>query len=240
MRYALQLYSIRDEIKTPADFAPALERVKKMGYDGVEPAGYHEMPVSALRGKLDALSLPAVCCHEGFKRLNEDPEGALRDAKALGMRFLALAGAPCGTAEEIAHLKDVLAACVRLAEPMGITVLYHNHDREFYPVDGVKPIDEIKKVCKLELDTFWSYVAGYDSADYIRENRERIALLHIKDGTKATRTPCAVGEGDNDIRSILRAAEEIGHEWAVVENDDPVPRGFDDAQRSIEWLHKNA
>ena len=45
-----------------------------------------------------------------------------------------------------------------------------------------------------------------------------------------------LGEGCNHIQSILDAAAEIGLDWVIVENDNPVPDGLSDMVRSIQNL----
>ena len=69
----------------------------------------------------------------------------------------------------------------------------------------------------------------------MREHRERIGLLHLKDGN-AEGIPCAIGEGCNPVQPILDAAKELGMEWVIIENDDPVPDGLSDMKRSIDHL----
>ena len=41
---AAQMYTLRDHCKTAVDLAKACERVKKMGYDGVQLSGVVELP----------------------------------------------------------------------------------------------------------------------------------------------------------------------------------------------------
>ena len=65
--------------------------------------------------------------------------------------------------------------------------------------------------------------------------RERIGLLHLKDGSRDGH-PCAIGEGEADIRAVLEAARDMGAEWVIVENDNPVPDGFSDVARSMDTL----
>lgn len=97
-------------------------------------------------------------------------------------------------------------------------------------------MDEIKKVCSLELDCYWVFFAGRNAPEYLRENGDAVGLIHIKDGGTASPSPCALGEGKNDIAGICAAAEEIGEQWVIVENDNPTPNGFEDAERSLKWL----
>ena len=53
MKIGLQLYTIRDCIKSGEDLAEALKKVKAMGYDGVEFAGYAGLTPEEVRKALD-------------------------------------------------------------------------------------------------------------------------------------------------------------------------------------------
>ena len=58
--------------------------------------------------------------------------------------------------------------------------------------------------------------------------------LHVKDGVDGH--PKALGEGNCDLISVVRAAKAMELEWLIVENDDPVPNGFEDIARSLTFL----
>ena len=53
MKIAVQMYSVRDKIKDSASLLRALDRVKKIGYDGVEFAGYFDADAKKIKAKLD-------------------------------------------------------------------------------------------------------------------------------------------------------------------------------------------
>src|SRR5512142_3076412 len=61
---ALQLYTVRDELAK--DFPGTLEKVAKMGYAGVEFAGYGGLSASDLKGHLERLGLMPVGSHVGL------------------------------------------------------------------------------------------------------------------------------------------------------------------------------
>lgn len=239
MKIGLQLYSIRDCIQSGEDLAHALKKVKAMGYDGVEFAGYAGMTPEEVRRALDDAGIEAVSSHTGIDGLEASMEEVVAYAVATGAKFLVCAGSRTETKEDLLRLERVMKKVRSLAEPHGIIVGYHNHSHEFVPIDGTLPIDYIAdNVCKLEPDTFWVYHAGTDPAAFLRERADQIALVHLKDGNDDGK-PCAIGEGVTDIAGILQAARDAGVEWAIVENDDPVPDGLSDVQRSMEWLRKN-
>lgn len=238
MKLAIQLYSVRDHVKSGEDFLKILEEVKKLGFEGVEFAGYFGLDAKTIKAKLDELGLKAVGTHISIS--NYEPENlaaTLEFCKTLEMPYAGVGGAPHSTAEEACQTAAILGNANKLASSEGIKVYYHNHSDEFKDNGGAKAIDIIMDKVPLELDTYWSFHAGVDNYEFIKKNADRIVLLHIKDGNDGN--PCALGEGQNDLKAIFKAADEIGLEWLVLENDNPVPNGIADATRSMEYLKKN-
>ncbi|MEE0980922.1 MAG: hypothetical protein U0K91_04490, partial [Acutalibacteraceae bacterium] len=78
---------------------------------------------------------------------------------------------------------------------------------------------------------------GADNYTYIKDNTDKIILLHIKDGIDRNQT--ALGEGNNELLSVFKAAKEVDMEWLVLENDDPVPTGIEDITRSMKYFEAN-
>jgi sugar phosphate isomerase/epimerase len=89
----------------------------------------------------------------------------------------------------------------------------------------------------LEVDTFWVHHAGVEVVDYLHTHQKDIALVHVKDGKDGT--PMALGEGTAPVKAVVKAAEEIGLEWLIVENDNPTPNGLADSERSFAYLKTN-
>lgn len=237
MKYAVQVYSVRDHINDSETLLKALEEIKKIGYDGVEFAGYFGTDAATIKAKLDEVGLVCVGGHLGLDDFREDKlEETIEFQHTLGVPAVGIGGAPHSTREECTETGSVLGnACKYAMEKYGIKTYYHNHCEEFVPLeDGTLPIDIIGSLCPLELDTYWSFHAGVDNYKFITENKDNLVHLHLKDGIDGK--PKAIGEGNNDIKSVLKAAEDIGAEWVIVENDDPVPCGFEDIARSINYL----
>jgi sugar phosphate isomerase/epimerase len=133
---------------------------------------------------------------------------------------------------ELAEKLNVAAQRCRAA---GLRFCYHNHDFEFEPKAGGRPIDTLlanldRNLIRLEVDVFWVSIAGVSAAEFLRENTGRIELLHLKD--RAPGTPRhydiatvpesayrEVGNGDLPIPEILRAAAAAGVQHYFVEQD---------------------
>ncbi len=243
MKFAIQLYTLREHVKEPEDMLKVLEKVKELGFDGVEFAGFFDLDAPTLKAKLDELGLVCVGAHMGLDDLDTDKlEDSIAFRKTLGAKAVGIGGADTSTETALEHVIDVMGRANERAAKDGMKVYFHNHTREFeeplFATVSGTIFDRIKKACYMQVDTYWSFHAGQDNHKLLTENRDRIVSLHIKDGVGDL--PKALGEGNNDLAAVVSTAREIGMEWLILENDDPVPDGYSDAERSMKWLEANA
>ena len=239
MKLAVQLYTLREDYSNGEEFLEILEKVKEIGFDGVEFAGYAGLEPEVIKAKLDELGLVAVGCHMRIENYEgEKLEESIKLGKALGMKYMGVGGADHSTKEEVDKLVDVFSKANERGKDEGIKFYYHNHTEEFEnEMDGKLIMDRIAEGAYLEIDTYWSYCGGADNYKYITEHKDDIILLHVKDGID--RHPMALGEGNNDLLSVFKAAKDSDMEWLVLENDDPKPNGIDDITRSMAYFKAN-
>ncbi len=138
-------------------------------------------------------------------------------------------------------LAEKLNAAGQKCQSAGLRFCYHNHDFEFEPKPGGRPIDTLlagmdRKLVGLEVDTFWVSMAGVDAAAFLRQHSGWVDLVHLKDRAKGTPvhydiatvpndTYRELGNGDLPLENILRAAAESGAKHYFVEQDfstDPI------------------
>lgn len=244
---AVQLYSVRDDAKK--DIRATLEGVKAMGYDGVEFAGLYGYAPKELKKMCEEIGLVPVSAHVPYVDMVKDAEGILANYAEIGCKFVAVPYLNeeyrPGTEkfpEVIENIKKIGAVAKRL----GMQLLYHNHDFEFIKLDGKYALDILyeevsAELLQTELDVCWVNVGGENPADYVRKYAGRCPVVHLKDfngeksddmyeliGIKssAPKRPSnfefrPVGSGLQDFPSILKASEESGAEWVVVEQDNP-------------------
>ena len=239
MKLAVQLYTLRNDYTNGEEFLELLGKVKEIGFDGVEFAGFAGLEPEVIKARLDEVGLAAVGAHcstesfDGEEKLAE----TIKLAKTLGMKTCGTGGTAHSTKEDIDRIRRIYKAANEAGEKEGIKFYYHNHSDEFkIDIDGKLCEDCIAEEAYLQLDTYWSFHAGMDNYKYITENKDRIVHLHVKDGIDGH--PCALGEGNNDLKAVFKAAKEIGIEWLILENDDPSPTGLDDIKRSMEYFKK--
>src|ERR1700730_5562449 len=89
---ALQLYSIKE--LTEADFIGTLEKVAKIGYDGVEFAGYFNTSAKDLKKVLNDLGLKAAGSHVGIEALTSDLELSIAYALEIESPYIICPGIP--------------------------------------------------------------------------------------------------------------------------------------------------
>ena len=142
MPIALQLFSVRDELA--ADFRGTLQKVKDLGYEGVEFAGLHGRDPQEIRAMLDDIGLKGMSAHVPLDELLADIDKVVEDYKTLGCRYIAVPwldearrpGQP-GYPQVLADIRAIGEACAA----KGMTLLYHNHDFEFTKLDGKYALD---------------------------------------------------------------------------------------------------
>ena len=263
---ALQLYSVRHEMKT--DLPATLKKVKAMGYDGVEFAGTFGYDPAALRALCAEIGLVPISAHVPVADMMENAEGTFQKYATIGTRFVAI---PYLTeeyrpgAEKFGEMLEMMKTFGTVAKKHGIQLLYHNHDFEFAKLsDGTYGLDRIyaevsADLLQTELDTCWVNVGGEDPANFVRKYAGRAPVVHLKDfvgeksahmyeliGIKsenADKQPEAfafrpVGLGKQDFPAILTAAKDAGAEWVVVEQDTPTMglSELESAEKSIQYL----
>ncbi len=235
MKSGIQLYTLRDESKK--DFIAVLEFVAKCGFDTVEFAGYYGLTAEEIKAELDRLGLGCAGTHTGYAEVLEQPRETIAFHKTIGCDYVIIPWYTMEKAEDAIALAERINAVSSLYAENGITLGYHNHGHEFKK-DGEKYLIEIlaehAPALQLELDTYWSTDAGVDTCGFMRTYRDRIRLIHLKDGNKEGLQ--AIGDGDMDIQAVLDAAKEIGLDCFVVENDDPRPDGFTNVARCMDQL----
>ena len=221
---ALQLYSIKDE--TQKNFTLALRRVAKIGYSGVEFAGYGGLPSSELKALLHELGLKVCGSHVSLEELTNNIDSVIEYNLEIGNPYIICPFASYNDKVDYEKMAETLNTIATKCSAKGIMFGYHNHGHEFQKFDGEYGLDIIyketnAKLVKAEIDTYWVKYAGVDPVEYIKKHAGRCDLIHIKDmeiidGEKRS---TEIGNGIMDIKSIIVEAEKQGAKWLVVEQE---------------------
>jgi sugar phosphate isomerase/epimerase len=241
----LELYSVREELKK--DPEGTVRAVAQMGYQGVEfYAPYFEWPeaqAKQMRKLLDDLGIRCFSTHNESSYLSAEKIGRARDMNLiLGSKYIVMASSdPKPGLDGWKAVADELNAAADQLESSGLKAGYHNHRREFTPVENQRPIEILAKNTKpsvmLQLDVGSCLEAGSDPVAWIRANPGRIRSLHLKDWSPDPGKGYKVlfGEGAADWKSILEAAESAGGvEYYLIEQEGGRFTELDTARRCLQ------
>ncbi len=226
----LEMYSVREELQR--DPAATVRAVAKMGYECVEfYAPYFdwtENETKQMKTLMGDLGIRCFSTHNDESFFQPENLGKVRDRNLmLGCHYAVLASSSeKSTLDEWKKLAVRLNGVSDTLEPSDLRVGCHNHQPEFRPLQGQRPIEVLAKNTKpsimLQLDVGTCLEAGSDPVAWIRANPGRIRSIHCKEWSPEPEKGYSVlfGEGVADWRGIFAVAESVGGvEYYLVEQE---------------------
>lgn len=245
----LELFSVRDILAK--DMMDTVRQVAKLGYEGVEFFSPYFSWTTAqakdVRKLLDDLNIKAFSTHNSASSFApENVDKAIELNTIIGSKFIVMASS--GKVEGLDGWKKVAATLSQGHEKFmkaGIRGGYHNHQTEFKPLDGTRPMEilakETPKTLMLQLDVGTCIEAGSDPVLWINQNPGRINCIHCKDWSpdKELGYKVLFGEGAAPWKKIFEAAEKKGGiEYYLVEQEGSRFSSIESAQRCLESFRK--
>ena len=241
----LELYSVRNALKQ--DLTGTVRAVAAMGYQCVEfYAPYFdwtESQAKEMRRLLDDLGIHCYSTHNNSSYLAPDQISRARDLNLiLGCKYVVMASSqPKPGLDGWKAIADSLNFAAEQLEPSGLKVGYHNHQAEFTPEGGIRPIEILGKNTRstvmLQLDVGTCIEAGSDPVAWIRSNPGRIRSLHLKEWSPEPGKGYTVlfGEGVADWKHIFEAAENVGGvEYYLIEQEGSRFSELDTARKCLD------
>lgn len=234
--YGIQLYSVRDAMGK--NMEEAIAKIAELGYKYVEFAGYFGRSAKEIKKMLDDNGL--ICCGT-----HSDINGLLPENIMETIEFHKTIGAtnyiaPCADVDTLEKIK-IFCNIVNYAQPImtaeGINVGFHNHSGEFKVMSWGSTIhSEMEKGCNIdfEIDTFWAFNAGLDPIQVMERLKNRIHVIHLKDGFKGGRG-IPLGQGEAPVKAVIEYASKNNIRM-VVESESLTPSGMDEAAQCMEYL----
>lgn len=245
-RPGIQLYTINEAMRE--DPAGSLKRLRQIGFQEVESAGFGKLSAKEFRGLLDDAGLTCPSAHLQFDVANLGP--AFEQAHALGaqfavcsmMRSLVLGqsapkealktGMSLDEAQRTAELSNRIGEAAQRA---GLQFVYHNHNFEFGDQGGgVIGYDLLLRQTdpqrvKFQMDCGWMIFAGHDPVEYFRKYPHRFPMIHVKDflpraGGDTGMKGAELGHGSVDYKPIFAAGAKAGLQHYFVEQEGPFAR----------------
>ena len=253
-KLGLQLYTVRDYLKTPEDADKTFASLAKMGYTEAQTAG--NAFDAKLFGELAQKNgVKIIGTHYSWDEILNNTEKTMEIHKMWGTTNMGIGGMPGPARSSVEELKKFIDDFNRIAEIVskeGFRLTYHNHNFEYVRIDGDKTIMDLlyenldPKTTSFVLDTCWVAAGGGDVNAWINKLAGRLDILHLKDITivrdengRLNPTMTEIGRGNLDWDSIIKSAEKANVKHYVVEQDaNFTPTAFDSLTTSAKYLAK--
>ena len=236
----LELYSVRAEL--PKDFTGVIEKIGKMGYQGVEFAGYYswDKKPKELRKLLDDNGLKCCGTHTALPTLQGDQlQRTIELHKELGNKFLICPSLSAKDAAGWTNLAKQFNDISDKAGEQGMLVGYHSHAGDYKKYDGKTAweifFDNTKPEVVHQLDVGNTLDGGGDPFAMLKKYPGRTKTTHLKEHGGAK--DAAIGEGEIDWKKLLELYETVGGtEWYIVEYEHSNP--LEKIKVCLDNLHK--
>jgi sugar phosphate isomerase/epimerase len=232
----LQLYSIRNEVKT--DLKGSLEKVRKMGIRELEGGELYGMDIMSHKKMLDQMGYKMVSIGVGYKDLDKDLTPIIQKAKTLGATYVVcFAIDHNGNAFGIKDVEEAAAKFNRAGKILkenGLQFCYHPHGFEFRPDGNGTLFDRLVEqtnplYINYELDVYWAKQGCADPVALLKKYPERFLLMHLKDREHGTtcndtghadeETNVVLGKGDVNIKAVMKAAKKTSVKHYFIEDE---------------------
>jgi sugar phosphate isomerase/epimerase len=243
----LELYSVRHDLEK--DLMGTVKGVAKMGYECVEfYSPYYNWTADyakQVRKELDDLGIRCYSTHNDFKSFSPDGiNKAIELNRTLSTHYVVLAHP--GNVNGIDDWKRVAETLNRANDTLagqGLHAGYHNHQLEWKPVEGQKPIELLAastdKSIMLQLDVGTCLETGNDPVAWIERNPGRIRSMHCKEWSPEKGYRVLLGEGVGQWQKIFAAAEATGGiEYYLIEQEGSAYPEMETAERCLAAYRK--
>lgn len=235
----LQLYSLRDE--SAKDFCGTVEKVAKMGYAGVEFAGYGGLKPAEVSKLLKDNGLVAYSTHFGaLPKTDAELEAEIEMALGVGYKYLVCPWQDMKTHDDALRFAEVMNQTYAKLKPHGLKLGYHNHAHEFVVDGGEILMETVLKNTDPEIfaefDVFWVAYAGYCPVRFIKKYAGRVPLIHLKELGPDRKANVECGAGILDFEAIIKAGQQCGTEHFIVEQEEYTLDPVDSCKVSLDNL----
>jgi sugar phosphate isomerase/epimerase len=234
---------IGNELK--GDRKAVLKQAADFGFTEMETGRFLGDSAPSFLAYCKEIGIKPVAGGIGFTNNPEEINKKLDDLEALKVKYAVTywpwkGGAPFKL-DNCKESVEILNVMGEICQKRGMPLCWHNHDKEFTPMEEGLPFDYLmnhtdENLVKCELDIYWVAKGGADPLAVLKKYNGRIPILHVKDMAAGDAQDFACpGSGIIDFASIFREATNQGIEHYMVERDNVV-NGLDCLKTSGAYL----
>lgn len=249
IKIGAQLFTLRDYAENSEMRGATLKKVADIGYKYVQLSAFGDYEASDIKKQCDENGLTIVLTHNSADRILNDTEKLIEDHKIMGCTNIGIGSMPDEYRNDIESVRKFVKdfeAPAKLMKENGMIFQYHNHAFEFQKDNGKYLFDVLVNetdpdLLHFILDTYWVQYGGKNPVEIFYDLKGRIDVCHFKDMKLISHEQrfAPIGEGNLDWDKIIKACEDTGVEYAMIEQDncyglDP----FGELKKSFDFLCK--
>jgi len=227
------------------DWKAVLKKTVEYGFSEIETGNFLGDSAQSFLAYCKEIGLTPIAGGFDFKIKEDELQKKLDDLNALNLKY-AIVYWPWLVGEnfkleDCKKSVDILNKLGAACKKNGLTLCWHNHNKEFIAMEQGLPFDYLmnntdKDLVQCEMDIYWVKKGGADPLAVLQKHKGRIPILHVKDmaAGDAMDFECP-GSGIIDFPSIFKEAQKQGIQHYFVERDN-VPDGIACLKSSGEYL----
>lgn len=246
MKIAAQLYTVREYCKDWEGINNTFDKIALLGYKVIQLSGFNQFDPVSLKKRAKELGLEICATHTPFKRIICETEQVIEEHLIYEAKYVGLGTHDVSTIEKCKKFLDDIMPCIDKIYSAGLKFLFHNHAAEFKRLEnGKNSLEYLIENTKKEkfgilADLYWVQFAGISPVDFIKQYKNNLDVVHLKDMTVIDNTKVTfaeVFEGNMDYEKIISTCVENGIKYAAVEQDVCQGNPFDSLKKSLDNIN---
>ncbi len=229
-------YTYRNSLQK--DMPVTLDSLKDLKILDMEFSSLFGKKAMEIRQLLDARGMYCSSFGVSYPDALTHGDEVASNARELGAKFVRVAWIPHNGPFNLELAKKIVSDFNQIGKNLkdnyGLEFCYHNHGFEFEPYEDGTFFDYIvkntdPKYVNFEMDILWTFFPGMDPAKILEKYPTRFKLMHVKDlrngivgnlsGSTSSENDVALGTGQLDIPSIMKAAKKAKIQHYYIEDE---------------------
>jgi len=250
-KIAVQTFTVRKHLKSPAAIEQTFEQFHSMGINAVELARikWSAAEIDAVERVTKKLGMVVGSTQNTFDYLSKNFDWSVKLHKQLNCQYVVVSVLPMrcilGSEETLSEFAFELEKLGRAYRQQGLRLLFHHHHFEFQQYGDELGFDILMNSTSPEnvglvLDTYWLQRGGKTPQDVIIEYANRVEVVHLRDYKIHWKLldllpmDAALGEGNLDFRKIIESCKKANVAFMAIEQETKTP--FESLTQSINHI----